>query len=200
METMSISEYNRLVSKGLKISNEECVLKNTLSNAAGMRFETDIKKACIGYQTKGQAVINKVSEPYRVLRKNKDGSFYGRFIGRAEPDFKGVLAGGRAVAFEAKYTSKTRIQKSAVTEEQNEWLEEQYSMGAVVFVCVFIREWAFSVPWQIWRDMKLIYGKKFLMAEDIKRFRVDYNLDGVKFLEYMDGGDYLGVNNPSVTS
>ena len=193
METMSISEYNRLVNKGLRISADECVLRNTLSNAAGMHFEKDILRGCEKYRQQGIAVINKVAEPYRVLRNNRDGSFYGRHTGKAEPDFKGVLIGGRAVAFEAKSTSKTRIQKSAVTVEQAEWLEEQFNMGAVAFVCVFIREWVFSVPWQVWRDMKVIYGKRYLLPDDIKRFRVDYHPDGVRFLEYVDGGDYLGL-------
>ena len=59
-----------------------------------------------------------------------------------------MLKGGRAIAFEAKSTQKSRIQRNAVTDTQMEWLREQKKMGAVVFVAVNIQEKFYTVPFE----------------------------------------------------
>lgn len=184
---MSVEEYRRLV--GIKSASDRTYTA-FVSNDKGRSFEEDILTACEFYKSQGIAIINKVNEPYRVIKKLEGGKFTGIHTEHAEPDFKGVLKGGRAIAFEAKYTGKTRIQKNAVTETQEQWLEEQHSMGAVAFVCVGIRDRYFSIPWEIWRDMKSIYGKKYLMPEDISEYEVRY-LKGVMFLNRV----YKGVIN-----
>lgn len=192
MENMTAEQYRKYLAEGRKIADEENVLRGAIANASGRAFESDIIRGCIYYRDSGQAVINKVGEPYTVMRKNTDGTFRGRFIGKAEPDFKGVLRGGRAVAFEAKSTRKTRIQQSAVTPTQGSWLDEQFRMGAITFVCVLIGDRFFSVPWPIWRDMKLIYKKKYLMPADIEEFEVVYD-GGVKFLDYVSGPSLAAI-------
>lgn len=157
--------------------------KNMCSNDRGRIFENMLMRACRGYADSGRAVINKVYEPYRCVKVLNGGKFVGQFSGRAEPDFKGVLSGGRAVAFEAKSTSKSRIQRNVLTAEQMEWLEVQQKIGAMAFVCVQIRDEFFSVPWEKWRDMKEIYGKKFLMPDDMREYEVEFD-GAVKFLDY----------------
>lgn len=116
----------------------------------------------------------------------QNGRFVGQFVGRAEPDFKGVLCGGTAIAFEAKSTNKSRIQKSALTDPQTQWLDAQRAMGALAFVCVDISGRFFMIPWGIWRDMRSIYGKKFLMPDDIPEYEVIYD-GSIRFLEYENG-------------
>lgn len=160
--------------------------RNKGNNDRGRTFENLIKKGCQAYESEGRAIINKVYEPYRVMRKLHNGEFVGIFTARAEPDFKGVLSGGKAIAFEAKSTKKSRIQRNVLTDEQMKWLQNQQEMGAAVFVCVDISGRFFMVPWHEWRDMKAIYGKKFLMPGDIEKYEVMY--DGcVRFLDYTDG-------------
>lgn len=160
--------------------------KNTCNNDRGHAFEQLILDGCTYYACDKRAVINKVYEPYRCLRILGDGKFLGQFTGRAEPDFKGVLCGGRAIAFEAKSTNKSRIQRNALTGEQMDWLEQQHQMGALAFVCVQISEEFFSVPWELWRDMKQKFGKKFLMPGDIRDYQVKF--DGkLRFLDFITG-------------
>lgn len=173
-----VEEYRQLM--GIKNTSNRTYTAFA-SNDKGRSFEADILMACEFYKSQGIAVVNKVNEPYRVIKKLEGGKFIGMHTEHAEPDFKGVLKGGRAIAFEAKYTGKSRIQKSAVTETQEQWLEEQFSMGAVSFVCVGIKDRYFSIPWEIWRDMKEIYGKKYLMPDDVPEYEVKY-LKGVMFL------------------
>ncbi|MGN0181429.1 MAG: Holliday junction resolvase RecU [Candidatus Ornithomonoglobus sp.] len=165
----------------------ETQYRNRCSNDRGHAFENLIVKGCQYYAQRGRAVINKVYEPYRCIKKLEGGKFVGQFTARAEPDFKGVLAGGRAIAFEAKSTRKDRIQQNVLTREQCAWLEEQHRMGALAFVCVEIGGRFFMVPWRTWRDMKQIYGKKYLTAEDMPGLEVMYD-GAVRYLDYTDGG------------
>lgn len=190
MERMTAEEYRALIDENRNADGEQ-VLRNKKSSARGRAFESLLMRGCNYYRQNGVAIINKVNEPYIVTKKNGN-KFMGRFTGRAEPDFKGVLRGGRAIAFEAKSTQKSRIQRNAVTDTQMEWLREQKKMGAVVFVAVNIQDKFYSIPFDVWDDMKNIYGKKFLMSEDIAGYEVKYD-GAVRFLEYEDGTRVEGV-------
>lgn len=62
------------------------------NNAAGKYLESCIDAACKYYKEQGKAYIEKIPEPFRVLKKYHDGTFTGRFIGHALPDYMGVVA------------------------------------------------------------------------------------------------------------
>lgn len=104
MEKMTVDEYRALIDENRNADGEQ-ILRNKKSAARGRAFESLLMRGCNYYRQKEVAIINKVNEPYIVTRKNGN-KFMGRFTGRAEPDFKGVLRGGRAIAFEAKSTQK----------------------------------------------------------------------------------------------
>lgn len=159
---------------------------NRENSDRGHEFEDLIQRGSVYYADHGRAIVGKVYEPYRCTKKLEGGRFLGQWTGRAEPDFKGVLRGGRAVAFECKSTRKSRIQRNALTDEQIGWLEVQAEMGAAAFVCIDIQGRFFSVPWYIWRDMKSVYGKKFLMPGDIPHYEVVFD-GAVKYLDYING-------------
>ncbi len=189
-QRMSAAEFCRKYGAGTPSRHEQ-------GNAKGRIFENLIMKGCQYYALKDKAIINKVYEPYICTNPRPDGIFTGRFIGKAEPDFKGVLKGGRAIAFEAKATNKSRIQRSVLTAEQMQWLDEQMIMGARTFVCVNMvdkqkRDRFFMIPWHVWADMKTDYGKKFLMPEDIPEYEVKFD-GSVRFLEYVNG-KVIGAN------
>lgn len=197
-ERMSAAQYREYISGGTAESGKatgpgnDTSYKNRVSSEGGRGFEELIKKGCEYYAGRGRAMISKVHEPYIVTKILPDGGFIGKFIGRAEPDFKGVLKGGQAIAFEAKSTSKSRIQRSVLTPEQMQWLDAQMMMGALTYVCVGMtdkqkRARFFMIPWHTWADMKIDYGKKFLMPDDIPEYEVRF--DGtLKFLDYVSKG------------
>lgn len=188
---MSAEEYRNMLTReengAENIQDIPQRMRNRVSNDRGRAFENLIVKGCQYYAQRDRAVINKVYEPYRCIKKLEGGKFVGQFTARAEPDFKGVLAGGRAIAFEAKSTQKSRIQQNVLTTEQCTWLEEQLNMGALSFVCIEIQGRFFMLPWPVWRDMRKIYGKKFIMPGDIPEYEVIYD-GAVRFLEYTNGG------------
>lgn len=163
-------------------------IRGMRNNAQGYIFEDNIKKACQIYKMQGKATVDKTPEPFRVLRKNPDGVFTGRFTALAQPDFQGTLAGGQSIVFEAKYTTTDRISRNVLTQEQCETLEAHHVLGAATFVVFGIRSDFFSVPWVIWRDMKRIYGRQYLQSADIERYRIKFD-GAVRFLDYIHSGE-----------
>ena len=156
--------------------------KNRQSNGFGKNFEKAVLMACDYYRSKHFADISKVDESFRVIRLMKNGRFEGQFTRNANPDFEGTLHGGKSICFECKYTSKERIQQSVVTKFQREVLDRKYLLGGKVGVVCGIQERYFFVPWRVWLDMQLIYGKKSVSADDLEKYEVPFR-NGVMFLD-----------------
>lgn len=158
------------------------------SNAEGHHFEAEITKACEYYRATGRASIEKTPESFRVTELLGAGKFRGRFTGKAQPDFQGVLDGGRAILFDAKYTEKDRITANALTKHQWDLLETHWKLGAVCGVCVGMTDGAYFVPWEQWRDMKRLYGRKYITKQELETFRVAVSIHSfAMFLDRENG-------------
>ncbi|GHU42283.1 hypothetical protein FACS1894111_05960 [Clostridia bacterium] len=158
--------------------------QNTVNNAQGQAFEGYIKAACGYYERDKRAVIDKTPEPFRVIKKQRDGIFTGRFIALAQPDFQGTLSGGKSIVFEAKYTTTDRLKQGVLTQKQIEMLEFHAKLGAIAGVCGGIRDKFYFVPLGVWRDMKERYGRKYVTQKDLEPYRVKFT-GAVLFLDYM---------------
>lgn len=149
-----------------------------INNAQGRLMEDMILGACRDYERRGIARIIKVPEPFRVMRNTDRGQGIAtvRFIGRAEPDFVGCLAGGRMIAFEAKYTTADRIQQRVVTDAQARALKSYTRIGASTYICCGIGTGFdlayFMIPWAVWQYMDITYGHKYMTRDDAKMYRV----------------------------
>lgn len=152
------------------------------SSDAGHLHEKLIEGACRWYRAMGVARITKTPEPFRVRKKNPDGTALVSFTAHAEPDFKGSLRGGKLICFEAKFTSTDRMKQDVVTRDQAAALTEYAALGAVTGVCVGIGDQAFFVPWEVFSHMKEIFGRKYATAEDLKPWRVE-SRGMIKFLD-----------------
>lgn len=161
--------------------------QNRQNNARGQHFEREILAGCRLYQQHGIAVIDKTPEPFRVSEKSRNGIFTGRFSTPAQPDFQGTIKGGRSIVFEAKRTGKDRIARNVLTDAQMDALEKHSRLGALCGVCANIQDDFFFVPWDVWRDMKEMYGRQYLKAEDIAEYRVKFD-GAVYFLQNIDTG------------
>lgn len=160
-------------------------LKN---NAQGHFFEQQIERACNHYKEKGIANIHKTPEPFRVIKKADGGRFQGQFLKKAEPDFKGVLVGGQMIVFECKFTSKERISKNVLSENQEKELKRNQELGAIAAICICFAEGMieryFFIPYQVWNNIDKIIGKKTIGIKDIKQFEVNFSgSKGILFLE-----------------
>lgn len=155
------------------------------SRLAGEYFENIIAASLRWYEDRGLACVEKTPEPMKPLRApNRQGQFLACYVKAGQPDFKGTLTGGRSVVFEAKHTDDDRIKYSRLTDEQVEKLNTHHNLGAAAFVLVsFGLQDFYRVPWEVWRDMKAIYGRKYLKPEELERYRVKYIAGVLKLLE-----------------
>ena len=163
----------------------KAVMSGRRSKAAGEYWENMIEAACQHYRLKGIAEITKTPEPMRPLRPpNRQGQFLACYIKAGQPDFKGTLTGGRAVVFEAKHTDSDRIEYGRLTQEQIDSLTEHHRLGAAAFIMVsFGLQDFYRVPWEVWRDMKSIYGRKHMKQSELEPYRVQYIAGVLKLLE-----------------
>lgn len=161
----------------------EAQWRGRVNKAQGAHLERLIEQSCRYYKETGTAVIEKTPEPFHITRSLGGGKFQGNFAKAAQPDFKGVLCGGRMIAFEAKHSADDRINQSRVTAEQTAALDSYEKAGAVCFVFVSLKmQEFFLVPWLAWKSMKKWSGRKYATAEDMKEWRVRFDGQKIRFL------------------
>ena len=107
------------------------------------------------------------------------------FEKQAQPDYKGTLAGGQAVVFEAKSTATDRITQDRVTEDQAERLTRCVKLGGMAFVlCQFASGQVYKLPWSIWENMQQQIGVKYITEESAAPYRCRLTARGAPlFLE-----------------
>lgn len=93
------------------------------SSESGKIFEHQIETACEMYEETQRASVAKIPEPFRVIKKLAAGRANVQFLRHADPDFMGAVSKGRCIVFEAKYTSKDRLETRALTGRQWQALE-----------------------------------------------------------------------------
>lgn len=157
------------------------------NRAAGEQFERMINAAAVFYEERGISVIDKTPEPMKVLKVHNRqlGQFICCFAKQAQPDYKGILQDSTMVLFDAKHTDKERISRDIVTTEQEECFERYMKKGAMCFIVVSIGfEKFYRVPWIVFRDMKKIYGHKYMNVAELDPYKVKY-VNGI--LRFLDG-------------
>ena len=166
--------------------NYDRSFKSKMNNDQGQLFEKMILLGCDHYKKKGLAVVEKTPEPFSVKKKMANGAFIGQFqkSKKAQPDFQGTLAGGRSIIFEAKTTQEDRIKQSVVSTAQSDYLRMHTELGACTGVCVQVRKTYAFVPFSIWDDMKILYGRKYMTEEELKEYEIT-TFGFIGFLDYV---------------
>ena len=167
--------------------------KGLRSKVAGDQFEALLTASLQWYEDKGIACIEKTPEPMKpVSRPNKKGQFLACYTKAGQPDYKGTIDGGRSVVFEAKHTDGDRIEYSRLTDEQVKKLTFHHKLGAVAFVMVSIgMDGIYRIPWTVWRDMKTLYGRKYMTKAECEPYRVQYIAGVIKLLEGINTKEYI---------
>ena len=149
------------------------VLQGMRNKVAGEHFENMIIEALRYYASKGSAIIHKTPEPMKPIKSLGNGKFIAHYTRKAQVDFSGTLSTGRAIRFEAKHTDTDRFTRDRLTEEQMKDLENHEAMGA--YCCVMIcfgLDHVYRIPWEVWDNMKLVFGRNYITEEDVKGFEV----------------------------
>lgn len=161
------------------------VLQGYRSKYAGEYFENMIEASCHHYLSQRIALIQKTPEPMKPIKDLGKGKFVAYYEKHAQPDFKGVMMGGKTIIFDAKHTDNDRLQQSAVSEAQAVSLNYHEEFGADCFVFVsFGFQRYFLAPWKTFKAMKEIFGRKYIKPEDpqLKEYEVPYIGGVLKFL------------------
>lgn len=161
------------------------------SQHAGAMFEEMITNACRYYEELGYCAIDKTPEDTKVLRRHEvPGQFIVCFTKQAQPDYKGILADGTMIMFDAKHTDTGRIRRTVITETQEECFDRYQRFGARCYVVVSMGfERFFRVPWDHFRDMKQRLGHLYMDAEELGPYEVKRQngvlkiLDGIELKE-----------------
>lgn len=160
-------------------------IRGRRSRIAGQHFEDMITASLNWYARMNVAYIEKTPEPMKPLGKpNRSGQFLACYTKQGQPDFKGTITGGRSVVFEAKETDTDRITFDRLTDKQIEALEAHHNLGAAAFVLVsFGLQDFYQIPWETWRSMKELYGRKYIRQDELEEYRVQYVSGVIKMLE-----------------
>ena len=158
-------------------------IRGLQNREAGKAFEDEIATTLEVYKLLKLAAIDKTPEPMRVLQSLGKGRFMACFEGKAQADFKGTLRGGAAVVFEAKHTSTDQMSQDVVTEAQSRMLTLHTMLGARCYVLVsFGYKKYYRLPWGLWREMKSIFGHKYVTEPEIEQYRVPVRSGVTDFL------------------
>lgn len=170
----SLEQYARVASQ------------NRYNQKIGQTFEEVIETACVWYSKQRIAEIQKTPEPFQVIRRMPKGQFLGFYKRQAQPDFKGVMRGGKTLIFEAKHTSTDRMSENVLSETQRQLLTRYSSLGAKCFVVVsFNCKDFYRVPYNVFGDMKKHFGRKYFKAAEAEEYRVTFNQHGI--LDFLQG-------------
>ena len=151
---------------------------------AGEIFENQIEGSLRWHIDRGLLKANKTPEPMKPLGKpNTRGQFLACSTKKAQVDFCGTMYGGRSVRFEAKQTDSDRFEHKRLTDEQMDDLRDHQKLGALCFVLLcFGFDHFYRVPWQVWENMKEIYGRKYVTERDVQQFRIPVSSGVLKIL------------------
>ena len=154
------------------------------SRIAGEIFENQIESSLRWHFDRGILKATKTPEPMKPIRPmGKAGQFLAHYEKKAQVDFCGTMRGGRSVRFEAKQTDTDRFERKRLTDEQMDDLRDHEKLGALCFVLLcFGYDHFYRVPWQVWENMKEIYGRKYVTENDVQQFRIPFTCGVLKIL------------------
>ena len=154
------------------------------SKASGEIFERRLTNACEFYLRNGWAHIEKTPEPFHITGKDADGVIRGFYEKKGQPDYKGILCEGTGIMFEAKHTDADRISQNVITDTQWKSLDIYEKFGALCYVMVSVGLVRFyRVPWGIWKQMKGLFGHKFMTEQELEPYRLQEKQCTILILE-----------------
>ena len=150
----------------------------------GALFESYIENACKKYLELDIAYIEKTPEAFHVSQSNRDGTFTGYYKKKCQPDFKGILCDGTGIMFEAKHTDTDQIKQCVVSEHQWNSLDKYEKYGAKCYVMVSMQFTDYyRVPWTVWKNMKALFGHKYMNKEDLQEYKLKWTLQMIHILD-----------------
>lgn len=160
----------------------------------GRQFEEEVIRANRFYQNKGQALIQKISTPWNVVRKGKQ--IISAFPqGKSTLDFRGTVRGGLSISFDCKESEDEKgLPLKHIQEHQIEYIRSALEIGETSFILCSMKKLnkVFFISgeivieyWDRWKANKGKRGYNYIPVLDMKEIQYgeNANLDYLKILK-----------------
>lgn len=162
----------------------------------GRKFEEEVIRANRYYQNKGQALIQKISTPWNIVRRGKQ--IISAFPeGKSTLDFRGTVKGGLSISFDCKECEELRgLPLKHILDHQIEYIRQALEVGETSFILCQMKNLnkVYFIPgaivieyWDRWKANKGKRGFNYISILDMKEvfYGENANLDYLKVLEGM---------------
>ena len=160
----------------------------------GRAFEEEVIRANTYYKNTGQALIQKISTPWNVVRRGK--KIISAFPqGKSTLDFRGTVKGGLSISFDCKESEDEKgLPLKHIQEHQIDYIRTALEIGETSFILCsmkklnkvfFIRGTIVIEYWDRWKENKGRRGYNYIPVLDMKEvfYGKNANLDYLKILE-----------------
>lgn len=167
--------------------------KNISMANKGMGFENEVKKANEHYRIIGQALIQKISTPWKVKRVGP------RIVsafpeGKSTLDFRGTVKGGLSISFDCKESEDERgLPLKYIEPHQIEYMRSAIEVNETTFILCYMKSInkRFYIDgnkvidyWDKWQENKGRRGFNFIPVSDMEEVQFNnFCLDYLKILE-----------------
>jgi recombination protein U len=173
-------------------------IKNHKMANKGMLFEEEVKIANAGYKNRGIAFIQKISTPWKVVRRGKQ--IVSAFPeGKSTLDFRGTVKGGLSISFDCKEVAKEErgLPLKYIEPHQIEYMRTAITMNETTFILCFmkIHDTRYLIQgekvisyWNRWQQNKGKRGFNYIPLDQMVEVK---SRNGI-VLDYLSGlGDVL---------
>ena len=158
----------------------------------GMLFEKEVEMANRQYKNMGIALVQKISTPWKVIRKGKQ--IVSAFPeGKSTLDFRGTVRHSIPISFDCKETKDERgLPLSNIPKHQINYIRQALTVGEISFIlCYMVKhDKRYFVPgetvidyWDSWQKNKGRRGFNFIPHADMTEIKSG---DGI-ILDYLKG-------------
>lgn len=159
----------------------------------GRSFEEEVIRANTYYKNAGQALVQKISTPWNVVRRgNKIINAFPQ--GKSTLDFRGTVKGGLSISFDCKECEEEKgLPLKHIQEHQIEYIRNALEIGEISFILCsmkklnkvfFIHGEIVIEYWDRWKANKGKRGYNYIPVLDMKEvfYGENANLDYLKAL------------------
>lgn len=169
-------------------------MKNIRMANKGRMFEEEVILANKHYESKGQALVQKISTPWKVVRAgNRIISAFPE--GKSTLDFRGTVKGGLSISFDCKESEDERgLPLKHIEPHQIEYMRTAIDVNETTFLLCLMKsidkrfyvDGAMAIEyWDRWKENKGKRGFNFIPVEQMKEVKFNEFL----YLDYLKNID-----------
>nr|WP_275297886.1 Holliday junction resolvase RecU [Clostridium sp. YIM B02551] len=160
----------------------------------GKDFEKEVIKANLFYKDSGQALIQKISTQWNIVRRGKE-IIDAYPEGKSTLDFRGTIRGGIPISFDCKETLEHKgLPLANIEPHQIQYMKDAILVNETTFILCHLKkiDKKYYIPgetvidyWNLWQENKGKVGFNFIPVEEMEEifFNEYYLLDYLQVIE-----------------